>query len=360
MSDIALPTREEYLEKLPWYPVEACSIIDWGTTSCAICTRDLVNKPTNDSEERPVLLHDTHAFGEECARKWLASKNTCPCCRTVLHRSADNADAAIDNIEPIAPTFDERELAHLLWQAGALSERDPHTQAFSDRELMSLYWALWDQWQWAIAQDADGSWALEGQRSTEVAEALHELLMVRYSWWHRSPQQLNLHIEGDFQFIPGEWELSERDLNGHVTVDFDCSLQSDFRLQHLNGPFNISFDEAGNCTHVSGHPVVAVLLDRVDGVLQNYSGRTIKASTLRRRLHEYIGDPDVLERTGVSPDLPQGYTRFIRYLVEETTVRAIYRTRENRAARRARRTRPSSRAPRMSAPSTMDPRAKRT
>jgi hypothetical protein len=359
MSNITLPTREEFLEQLSTYPVNACAIIDWDTTSCAICTRDLADKPANDSEERAVLLHDTHAFGEECARKWLARKNTCPCCRTVLLQTTDNADAAIDNIEPIAQAFDEVELAHLLWQAGALSQRDPRTEALSDEEIMSIYTAFWNQWMWAIEADVDGSWVYEGPRSTEVAEALHELLMVRYSWWCHSPQQLNLHIEGNFWYTPGDLVVTERDLNRHVTIDFDCSLQSELRRE-LSMSFILSFADGRTCTHVSGHPVVAVLLDRVDGALQHFSGGTIKVSTLRVRLHDYIGDPDVLERRRVSPDLPQGYTRFIRYLVEETTLKAIARTRENRAARRARRTRPVSRAPRMSAPSTMDPRSRRS
>jgi hypothetical protein len=158
MSNITLPTREDFLEQLSTYPINACAIIDWDTTSCAICTRDLVDKPANDSEECAVLLHDTHAFGEECARKWLARKNTCPCCRTVLLQTTDNADAAIDNIEPIAQAFDEVELAHLLWQAGALSQRDPRTEALSDEEIISIYTALWNQWMWAIEADVDGSW----------------------------------------------------------------------------------------------------------------------------------------------------------------------------------------------------------
>lgn len=141
MSTTSLTTREDFLEQLSSYPVAACSIIDADTTCCTICTGDLVDTPVNDSGERAVLLHDSHAFGEECARHWLASQNTCPKCRTVLFQAVDddNAGAAIDDAVPIAPTFDEEELEHLLWQAGQLSTRDPHTEAFSDHEVMAIY-----------------------------------------------------------------------------------------------------------------------------------------------------------------------------------------------------------------------------
>ena len=237
-----------------------------------------------------------------------------------------------------------------------VSDRDPRTEAFSNQELMSLYWALWNQWTMAYEEDDEGTWDLGSPGSTEVAGALHELLMVRYSWWCHSPQQLDLHIDGNFRYLAGNGILTEHDLNRPVTIDFDCDLQSDFRLRELNIVFSLSFDDDSSCQTVAGHPVVAVLFDRIDGALQNYAGRTMKASKLRRRLQEFIGNPDELERTGVSPDLPQGYTEFIRYLVEETTLRAITRTRENRRACRARWDRVVSGAPRMSAPSTMSRR----
>lgn len=291
----------------------------------------------------------------------LPARTLAPCCRTVLYQAAadenDDANADIDDALPIAPAFDEEELAHLLWRAGMVSERNPHTEAVNDQQLMSLYWALWTQWMMALKEDVDGTWVFGGPRFTEVAEALHELLIVRYSWWCNSPQQLDLQINGNFRYLAGDGALTERDLNRHVTVDFDCDLQSEFRLRELNPVFSLSFDDDGTCLTMAGHPVVAVLFDRLDGALQNYAGRTIKASRLRRKLQEWIGNPDELERIGASPDLRQGYTEFIRFLVEETTLRAITRTRENRRARRARRVRPVSRAPRMSAPSTMSRRA---
>jgi hypothetical protein len=358
MSTISLLTREEFLEQLSSYPVDACAIVDGDTTSCAICTRDLVDEPADDSEECAVLLHDTHAFGEECVREWLASNTSCPCCRSVLFQEPadenDDAGATIGVAVPIETTFDEEELAHLLWWAGQVSERDPKTEAFSDQELMSLYWALWNQWMTAYEEDEEGTWELGSPRSTEVGKALHQLLMVRYDWWCHSPQQLDLQITGNFEYLAGNGVLSERDLNRNVTIDFDCDLQSEFRLRELMPVFSLSFDEDSSCQTAAGHPEVAVLFDRLDGALQNYAGRKMKAWQLKRKLQKCIGKPDELKR--VVRDLPQGYAEFVRYLVDETTRTAITRTKENKRALRALRDRMLSGAPRMSAPSTMSRR----
>lgn len=308
MSTISLPTREEFLEQLSSYPVEACSIIDADTTCCTICTGDLVDAPVNDSEERAVLLHDSHAFGEECVRHWLASQNTCPKCRTVLFQTADddNASAAIDDAVPIAPTFDEEELEHLLWQAGQLSTRNPRTEAFSDREVMAMYWDIWNQWMYAIDDNADGSWEIEGARSNGVARALHELLRVRYSWYRHSRAQLDLHITGDFSHPAGTWMPTERDLHRRVVVDFDGGLQSDVQLMDLTGNLlMLGFDDTGSTAiNVAGHPAVVGLVDNIDGLLQNLTGRTITVATLRQKLRECVGNADQMESDGVDPCLP--------------------------------------------------------
>ncbi|GAB7336518.1 hypothetical protein MBLNU13_g09796t1 [Cladosporium sp. NU13] len=349
MNATSLPTREDFFEQLSSYPVEACAIIDGDTTSCAICTRDLVDKPVDDSKERAVLLHDTHAFGEECAREWLGSNNTCPCCRTTLYQAAeDDVDAAVDDFVPIAPTFDEEELEHLLWQAGQLSTRDPRTEAFSDREVMFIYWALWNQWQLAIDSNADDTWELEGPRSNGVARALHELLRVRYSWWRHSPEQLDLNITERFVYPAGSWMPTDRDLHRHVVIDFEADLQSDAYLMEVTSDLIVpAFDNGCNCINVSGHPVVVDLFDRIDGQLQNLAGRKIRVDAFRRKLRECVGD-------GVDPLFLFGYADLVRHLVDQTTLRAIRRTKDSRLARRAARPRPVSRAPRMSVPSHWD------
>jgi len=357
MSAISLPTREEFLEQLSSYPVEACAIIDGDTTSCAICTRDLVDAPVDDSEDCAVLLHDTHAFGEECAREWLPSKNNCPCCRAVLYQVADHEDegyagAAIDDVVPIAPTFNEEELEHLLWQAGQLSTRDPRTEAFTDQEVMWIYWSLWNQWHLAIDSNGDGTWELESPRSNGVARALHELLGVRYSWWRHSPEQLNLHITERFVYPGGSWMPTDRDLHRHVDIDFEADLQSDVYLMDVTSDLFVpAFGNECNCINMSGHPAVVDLIDRMDGVLQNLAGRAIRVDALRRKLRQWVGDADQLEREGTHPLLPVGYADLVRHLIDQTTLRAIRRTKQSRLARRAARPRPVSRAPRMSAPS---------
>ena len=360
MSAISLPTREEFLEQLSSYPVKACAIIDGDTTSCTICARDLVDAPVDDLKERAVLLHDTHAFGEECAREWLFSKNTCPCCRTVLYQSANDedegyADAAIDEVVPIAPTFNEGELEHLLWQAGQLSTRYPRTEALTDQELMWIYWNLWNQWQLAIDNSADSTWELESPRSNGVAHALHELLRVRYSWWRHSPEQLKLNVTERFVYPAGSWMPTDRDLHRHVEIDFEADLQSDVYLMDVTSDLIApAFGKDCDCINMSGHPVVVDLIDRMDGVLQTLAGRTIRVDALRRKLRQWVGDADQMEREGVHPLLPFGYTDLVRHLIDQTTLRAIRRTKESRLARRAARPRPVGRAPRISAPSHWD------
>jgi hypothetical protein len=347
MSTIELPTREEFLEQLTPYPVDCCSTIDEDATICIVCVRELFDAPVNNEKERAVLLHDTHAFGEECAREWLATANTCPKCRTILYQKVDNDDAAVVHAEPIEPTFNAKELAHLMWRASELSRRDPRTEAFGDHEVMGLYFDLWNQWIMATEEDVDDTWSINGPKSNEVAAALRELLQVRYRWWRHSPEQLNLNVTQAFGYPAGSWMPTERDLDRRVVIDFGLNTDNNAYLMELTGKvLRHAFDGNDNCVLAHGHPAALELHDRIDGVLQNYAGRRIRVSLLREKLRAYVGDADQMERDGVSPHLPANYTHFVRYWIDRIVRRAIRRTREEREARRAQR-RPVSRAPRM-------------
>jgi hypothetical protein len=361
MPNISLPTRREFLEQLAPYPVECCSTIDEDASTCIICVRELVDVPVNDETERAVLLHDTHAFGEECAREWLASANTCPKCRTVLYQQDggdddhdDIDDADIDDAESIEPTFDAEELAHLMWQVSELSRRDPRTEAFSDHEVMALYWDLWNQWIMAIDEDVNGTWLINGPRSTEVAGALRELLQVRYRWWRHSSEQLNVNITRGVYYPAGSWNLTERDLRRRVVIGSGLSLdlQSNVDLMVLTDYVLEKAFNGGSttCVRVAGHPAAVALHDRINGVLQSFRGQKITVFALREKLRESVGDADQMERDGANPNLPPGYTHFLRRLIDKITRRAIRRSKEARMIRRALRNRPVSRAPRMSVP----------
>jgi hypothetical protein len=352
MSTIELPTREDFLEQLSPYPVECCSTIDEDASTCIICVRELVDIPVNNEKERAVLPHDTHAFGEECAREWLATANTCPKCRTVLYQQDDdNDDAAVEHTEPIEPTFDAEELSHLMWRASELSRRDPRTEAFSDHEVMGLYFDLWNQWIMATEEDVNDTWSINGPKSNEVAAALRELLQVRYRWWRHSPEQFNLNVTQAFNYPAGSWMPTERDLRHRVVIDFGMNTDLNIHLMGLTAKvLTHAFDGNDNCILVSGHPAALALHDRFDGVLQNYEGQRITVSFLREKLREWVGDADQMELDGVNPHLPPNYTHFVRYLIDKVVQRAIRRTRRAREARRAQRqrARPVSRAPRMS------------
>jgi len=149
---------------------------------------------------------------------------------------------------------------------------------------------------------------------------------------------------------------TERDLNRRVVIDFDADLESANWLREIVENLLAPAFDGVDCVNVAGHPVVVELIDRIDGLLQNLAGRSITVAALRQRLRAWVGDADRLERDGAHPLLPLGYADFVRWMVDQTTLKAIRRTKENRTARRARRARarPVSRAPRMSAPSRRD------
>ena len=100
--------------------------------------------------------------------------------------------------------------------------------------------------------------------------------------------------------------------------------------------------------------MVVDLINCMDRVLQTLAGRTIRVDALRRKLRQWVGDADQMEREGVHPLLPFGYTDLVRHLIDQTTLRAIRRTKESRLARRAARPRLVGRTPRISAPSHWD------
>jgi hypothetical protein len=68
MPAISTLTREEFLEQLSPLSVSACAAVD-SETACDICTSEPVDTPILETEERAVLLHGRHTFGETCARR---------------------------------------------------------------------------------------------------------------------------------------------------------------------------------------------------------------------------------------------------------------------------------------------------
>lgn len=357
MPVMSLPTREEFLQQLTPCTVQDCAAVGEDTT-CEICRLDLVDTVVGEDDEQAVFLHDKHAFGEKCAREWLADNNTCPKCRTILFRKdrivvryyVDMSH--LDNGFHAAPSYDDTQLQQLLREIQEMSRRNHRTEASSDREVMTLYWRVWDEWHLAMADNLDGTWNIDSEASTQVAQALHDLLIVRWRWWRHSPQQLRLRFPVRYCYPAGEWTPTASELRSRVKIDFDCDLLSDFRLNYLTGKvFHDSFDAYGNCLDAAGHPVVVVLLNEINKVLQAYAGQEVRVSRLMQRLRDQIGDLDQLDRIpSVRRRFPWGYTDVIRFLIDETTKRVINRTRGSRRARRARAW-PVSTAPRMSAPS---------
>ena len=56
-------------------------------------------------DERAVVLHDRHVFGERCIREWLSENNTCPKCRAVLFE-ADEDDWELDQESDFDSDYD--------------------------------------------------------------------------------------------------------------------------------------------------------------------------------------------------------------------------------------------------------------
>jgi hypothetical protein len=100
MPAISTLTREEFLEQLSPLSVSACAAVD-SETACVICTSEPVDTPVLETEERAVLLHGRHTFGETCASEWIAHNNTYPKCRTVLFQEDGYEFSDYDGREPV-------------------------------------------------------------------------------------------------------------------------------------------------------------------------------------------------------------------------------------------------------------------
>ena len=104
MSSTPTLTREEFLANLSPVPVARSATIDKDTT-CIICIADPVDVLVGADDERAVVLHDRHVFGERCIREWLSENNTCPKCRAVLFE-ADEDDWELDQESDFDSDYD--------------------------------------------------------------------------------------------------------------------------------------------------------------------------------------------------------------------------------------------------------------
>jgi hypothetical protein len=258
MPTISTLTREEFLEQLSPLSVSACAAVD-SETACVICTGEPVDTPVHENDERAVLLHGRHTFGETCAREWLAHNNTCPKCRTVLFQSDPDSDAdktaSESDVSDEDEGFDSNELEHLLWQAREIEYRDPRTGVFSDRELMRVYLGIWTQWRLAMAQaNDDGTWDLYSPASRRVGGSLHNLALTRMEWFRANPQRLGINITETFNNPASHWEPSQADLEATVEIAFRCRDQSELR-HYLGTTFAFAHDDDYVCRTVAGHPL---------------------------------------------------------------------------------------------------------
>lgn len=363
----SLPSREEFLELLSPMPVHVYAIID-EDTACAICIKQPVDTIVNEDDELAVLLHDTHVFGEKCAREWLASANTCPKCRAVLfEEDVEMVDDDAEDRTTVRVVFDEEEVEHLLWEIGRIVRRDPETEAYDDQQLMRVWFDLWGQWMAAVDIDDEspirgGPWSAYGEASNHASDALDELLYARLRWYQASPQQLNVHITETFDYSEDRWMPSAAELDRNVKIDFDCSEMSYWRLEIGIGKWFLgAFDEQDVCLNAAGHPLAIDVYDRLDGLLQNFHNEMLSVGELRRLMCEELGDPDELEGR---EDLPVGWSEFVRFVIDETCLMAVRQDDKRREAeealaaaaarRRAHRAARVSTCPRMSAPSSRD------
>lgn len=345
MDTISLLTREEFLAQMPTLSVQAVAALDQDSQdiACDVCREDLVDTLVNDYDEHAVLLHDKHAFGERCAREWLAENNTCPTCRHILFQADEESD---DDDK------DDDTLEDLLSQAVELSDNESDRVVPDDREIMELWFHILHVCQAEINADVHGLWAMNSQNFTAVEETMETLLEGRLQWYLQSPQEVNINITQPFDYPA--WQVSADDLTKLVRIDFDCSLQSAFRRE-LQNQFVQAFDENFVCTRTAGHPMAYALLDLVDEVLEECAGRSISVRALKYKLMRKIvnpdcANPDAEERAGS----PAGFPAFVRYLIDLTCQRAISRTDRSAATPVARAARRESTCPRMSAPSTRD------
>lgn len=272
--------REQFLAELTPYPVAACSIVDDDIVDgCLICNGDVTDTPVNDDdEERVVLLHDTHAVGERCARHWLTTSNSCPKCRTPLFEEddkdddGDDGDATESVVEYVE--YDASLSAHLQWQVETLMARDPETEAYDDREVLGLLLAVLRQINALVAVNPTSEDPL-------LPRLFYDILEVRLQWYLHSPEQLNVQVTETFSnLFDALGSMPAHTLHDRVLIDFDCSASSLLRNQcFIDTILNGLDDEEGTVATAAAHPLSQLVVDSVEMVLEQLQGREVTQAT---------------------------------------------------------------------------------
>lgn len=330
--------REQFLAELTPYPVAACSIVDDDIVDgCLICNGNVTDTPINDDdEERVVLLHDTHAIGEKCARHWLATSNSCPKCRTPLFEEDDKDDDSDygDATESVMQyvEYDESLNAHLQWQVETLMARDPATEAYDDREVTGLLCDVLRQINTLVMGNPDSEDPL-------LPRLFYEILEVRLQWYLHSPEQLNVQIPETFSNLfdaPGS--MPTHNLHDRVLIDFDCSTDSLLRNQcFVNTILHGLDDEEGTVATAAAHPLSQLVVDSVEMVLEQLQGREVTVSALRQHLREYMQSFEELDSLNFLRPLPHGFETFMEWAQDVTVCTALLRTQAREAEELARR-----------------------
>lgn len=301
-----LPTREEFLANLQ--PVTNVAELSKNhDTICGICMNKTVNKARREHEERAVVLHDKHVFGETCIREWLSEANTCPTCRAVLFE--DNHD--LDDLAFSAPLFVSTYRYTVARSYVEIIEALNVGTALDDRVAMDIYFKLVDQLDELQLPPYDHFFQTLRTRGEDmIAEALETLRGLRLRWYQTFPASQNIPILPVFQ-LEDEESLRGSDLSGRVRIDFDFGVDSDFFNLVWHSEFLAAFDRDRTCMSVAGHPLALVVLQRMNRGLDRMRRGVVRVSYFRETLRQAIYDPGFVGRRV----LPTGFDAFVEHML---------------------------------------------
>lgn len=276
-----MPSREHYLATLEPTKVADLPQSTADDLKCYICFGKLSDEP-NEDEERPVLLHGVHQFGETCIRNWLATNNNCPFCRqTVL---CDHYHMLIARLRAVAQ--------------GIRTTRSP----VNDCEVLKL------------AQEAHSTrFSAPAAAAQTVKDMVQDLMHARNTLYRNNPNMLS---SNEYYTLPSPQQPMR--LGQELRVD--AARHRESATIAFNQRFWQGVDDSvyGRPVHVATHPLADRAFRIIQHILNRLDGQLMTAIELRTTLRDAIESDKPFQHI-----VPAALFTFYTGMISETVASAV-------------------------------------
>ncbi|KAK5171254.1 uncharacterized protein LTR77_004398 [Saxophila tyrrhenica] len=118
-------TRSDFFDNID--RIRRPSSLDSKSTCPGPCGRPMVRQAPNNLIETAIILHGEHVVGEDCAKEYLETQNTCPECKVILFVEEPGTDDRVNllriwNLQLLQLRYSEngneamRGKLHDMWQ----------------------------------------------------------------------------------------------------------------------------------------------------------------------------------------------------------------------------------------------------